>query len=112
MTPTIFILSEDGNLLKFIECADYMSEPSDIAIFGQEYYICDFKGHGVVVIHENGELVRRIGRQPVTNFPNGIDISDAGDILVGDSHGNQFHVAIYDRLGDLVGQFQCPQVIF
>ena len=25
-------------------------------------------------------------------------------------HGNQFHVAVYDRGGDLVSQFQCPQV--
>ena len=57
-----------------------------------------------------GNFLRRIGCQPVTNFPNGIDISDAGDILVGDSHGNQFHVAVYDRRGDLVSQFQCPQV--
>ena len=87
-----------------------MSEPSDIAIFGKEYYICDFKGHGIVVIHEDGKFMRRIGDRPVTNFPNGIDISDEGDILVGDSHGNQFHVAIYDRMGVLVSQYQCPQV--
>ena len=97
-------------LFLITECAEYMSEPSDIAIFGKEYYICDFKGHGIVVIHEDGKFMRRIGDRPVTNFPNGIDISDEGDILVGDSHGNQFHVAIYDRMGVLVSQYQCPQV--
>ena len=136
VTPTIFVLDEAGNLLNyigktitkrekkalrpifydffffFVECADYMSEPSDIAIFGDHYYICDFKGHSIVVIHESGQLVRRIGARPYTNFPNGIDISDQGDILVGDSHGNQFHVAIYDRLGQLTSQFQCDQVFF
>lgn len=110
MSATIFILHENGALVKYIECSEYMTEPSDIAIFGSEYYICDFKGHSIVVMHENGNFLRRIGCQPVTNFPNGIDISDAGDILVGDSHGNQFHVAVYDRRGDLVSQFQCPQV--
>lgn len=110
VTPTIFVLDEVGNLLNYIECADYMSEPSDIAIFGDHYYICDFKGHSIVVIHESGSFVRRIGSRPYTNFPNGIDISDQGDILVGDSHGNQFHVAIYDRLGQLISQFQCDQV--
>jgi tripartite motif-containing protein 2/3 len=110
VTPTIFVLSESGELLKYIECAEHMSEPSDIAIFGNEYYICDFKGHSVVVFHENGRFLRRIGSEPVTTFPNGIDISDAGDILVGDSHGNQFHVAVYDRRGELISQFQCPQV--
>merc|ERR1712018_254644 len=110
VTPTIFILHENGELIKYIECSEYMTEPSDIAIFGHEYYICDFKGHSIVVMHENGNFLRRIGCQPVTNFPNGIDISDAGDILVGDSHGNQFHVAVYDRRGELISQFQCPQV--
>lgn len=89
-----------------------MTEPSDIAIFNREYYVCDFKGHSIVVMHENGNFLRRINCQPVTNFPNGIDISDAGDILVGDSHGNMFHVAVYDRGGSLISQFQCPQVRF
>ena len=63
-------------------------------------------------MHENGTFLRRIGCRPVTNFPNGIDISDAGDILVGDSHGNQFHVAVYDRRGELISNFVCPQVSF
>ncbi len=110
VTPTIFVLHESGKLIKFIECSEYMTEPSDISIFNHEYYICDFKGHSIVVMHENGSFLRRIGCQPVTNFPNGIDISDAGDILVGDSHGNMFHVAVYDRFGKLIAQFQCPQV--
>lgn len=110
VTPTIFILHESGELIRYIECSEYMTEPSDIAIFGSEYYICDFKGHSIVVMHEDGRFIRRIGCQPVTNFPNGIDISDAGDILVGDSHGNMFHVAVYDRRGELISQFQCPQV--
>ena len=54
VTPTIFILHENGALVKYIECSEYMTEPSDIAIFGSEYYICDFKGHSIVVMHENG----------------------------------------------------------
>ncbi len=64
----------------------------------------------MVVFDEQGGYIRKIGSEPVTTFPNGIDISDEGDVLIGDSHGNQFHVAIYDRRGDLVSQFQCPQV--
>ena len=54
VTPTIFIMHENGSLVKYIECSEYMTEPSDIAIFGSEYYICDFKGHSIVVMHENG----------------------------------------------------------
>lgn len=72
--------------------------------------MCDFKGHNVVVFSEQGEFLRRIGCENITNFPNGIDISDAGDVLIGDSHGNRFHVAVFARDGSLVTEFECPYV--
>jgi len=110
VTPTMFIISEQGDLLRWFDCADYMREPSDIAVGGREYYVCDFKGHNVVVFTEDGAFVRRIGCENITNFPNGIDISDAGDILIGDSHGNRFHVAVFANDGSLLSEFECPHV--
>jgi hypothetical protein len=77
---------------------------------GKEYFVCDFKGHCVVVFNEEGQFLRRIGCDSITNFPNGIDISDAGDVLVGDSHGNRFHVAVFSRDGSLLSEFECPYV--
>lgn len=77
---------------------------------GKEYFVCDFKGHCVVVFNEEGKFLRRIGCENVTNFPNGIDISDAGDILIGDSHGNRFHVTVFSRDGSLTSEFECPYV--
>lgn len=77
---------------------------------GKEYFVCDFKGHCVVVFNEEGQFLRRIGCESITNFPNGIDISDAGDVLVGDSHGNRFHVAVFSRDGSLLSEFECPYV--
>jgi len=62
------------------------------------------------VFNEDGQFVRRIGSENYTNFPNGIDISDAGDVLVGDSHGNRFHVAVFTREGSLLSEFECPYV--
>lgn len=59
---------------------------------------------------ETGQFKCRIGSEKVTCFPNGIDISDAGDILIGDSHGNRFHVACYSRNGVLQSEFECPYV--
>ncbi len=35
-------------------------------------------GHCVVVFDEDGAFLRRLGSESVTNFPNEIDISDAG----------------------------------
>ncbi|XP_069680308.1 B-box type zinc finger protein ncl-1 isoform X2 [Periplaneta americana] len=110
VSPTVFVISEGGELLRWFDCSDYMREPSDIAISGKEYFVCDFKGHCVVVFNEEGQFLRRIGCESITNFPNGIDISDAGDVLVGDSHGNRFHVAVFSRDGSLLSEFECPYV--
>ncbi|CAF1098939.1 unnamed protein product [Rotaria sordida] len=110
VSPTVFCISESGDLLKWFDCSDYMREPSDIAIFNNEYFVCDFKGHCVVVFDEDGTFLRRIGSESVTNFPNGIDISDAGDVIIGDSHGNRFHIAVFTRTGDFLQEFDCPYV--
>ncbi|XP_019869888.1 tripartite motif-containing protein 2 isoform X2 [Aethina tumida] len=110
VSPTVFIIGESGDLLRWFDCSDYMREPSDIAIHGKEFYVCDFKGHNVVVFSEEGHFLRRIGCENLTNFPNGIDISDAGDVLIGDSHGNRFHVAVFSRDGSLISEFECPYV--
>ena len=37
-------------------------------------------------------------------------MSDAGDVLVADSHGNRFHVAVFSRSGTLLSEFECPHV--
>ena len=77
---------------------------------GSDFYVCDFKGHCVAVFKEDGTFTHRIGHEKITCFPNGIDISDAGDILIGDSHGNRFHVACFSRDGVLQSEFECPYV--
>ena len=35
VSPTVFIISEDGNLIHWFDCSDFMREPSDIAINGE-----------------------------------------------------------------------------
>lgn len=110
VSPTVYLISETGELLKFFDCAVHMREPSDIAIFGDQYYICDFKGHCVVVFNSNGEYSHSIGNEHYTKFPNGIDISDYGDVLVGDSHGNRFHVVVFNPRGQMLCEFECPYV--
>ncbi len=43
VSPTIFLIDESGGDLKWIDCSDYMREPSDIAAVAKEYFVCDFK---------------------------------------------------------------------
>uniref|UniRef100_A0A915JNI6 Brain tumor protein n=1 Tax=Romanomermis culicivorax TaxID=13658 RepID=A0A915JNI6_ROMCU len=133
VSPTVFCIDENGELIHWFDCSNYMKEPSDIAVYDREYFICDFKGHCVCVFNQegyipfvvfvqfhpkypsfkcekSGRFLRKIGCEGVTNFPNGIDISDAGDVLVGDSHGNRFHVAVFKRSGELQVEYECPYV--
>ncbi|CAF0979869.1 unnamed protein product [Brachionus calyciflorus] len=35
---------------------------------------------------------------------------DAGDVIVGDSHGNRFHVAVFSRDGTMISEIECPYV--
>lgn len=35
VSPTVFIIGESGDLLRWFDCSDYMREPSDIAIHGR-----------------------------------------------------------------------------
>lgn len=35
VSPTVFIISEDGDLVHWFDCSDHMREPSDIAICGE-----------------------------------------------------------------------------
>lgn len=34
VSPTVFVISEDGDLVHWFDCSDHMREPSDIAISG------------------------------------------------------------------------------
>ncbi|VDQ07376.1 unnamed protein product [Trichobilharzia regenti] len=68
-----------------------------------------FQAHCVIVFQEDGTFIRRIGGESITDFPNGIDVSDHGDVLVGDSHGNRFHIAVFSRTGELLSEFVCNQ---
>ena len=45
-----------------------MKEPSDIGIHDRNYYVCDFKDHNVVVVSEEGKLLRKIGSEQVIKF--------------------------------------------
>ncbi|RZC32062.1 NHL domain containing protein [Asbolus verrucosus] len=109
VTPTVFIIGPN-DFLRSIDCTGFMEEPSDIAVVGKEFYICDFKGHKVVVVSEDGILLRQFGTKRTISFPNGIAVSTAGDVLVGDSHGNFFHIAIFSKNGNFITDFRCPYV--
>ncbi|MES1904678.1 MAG: hypothetical protein MHPSP_000820, partial [Paramarteilia canceri] len=110
VNPTVYVISDSGDILRYIECSEYMKEPSDLAVYNGMFFICDFKGHQVVVFNEDGTYKDKFGGETVTNYPNGIDILSNGNILVGDSHGNKFHIVVYDQSLTKINEFECPFV--
>ncbi|WAQ98973.1 NCL1-like protein [Mya arenaria] len=109
------IFAKNGQFVKKIAIR-YIDIVAGLAVTSQGFIVAvdsvspTVFGHCVVVFNEDGHFQRRIGCENITNYPNGIDISDAGDVLIGDSHGNRFHVAVFQRDGSLVGEFECPYV--
>jgi len=71
------------------------------------HVVC-LQGHCVAVFTEDGKFLRRLGDESLTAYPSGIDASDSGDILVGDSHGNRFHIVVLQRDGKVTTQLECP----
>ncbi|UXI17639.1 hypothetical protein NH340_JMT03582 [Sarcoptes scabiei] len=105
----VLVMDEYGLLLNWFTCAPHMMEPSDIAVHNKHFYICDFKGHCVSIFNTHGVLINRLFAK-LLKFPNGIDVSDHGDIICGDSHGNRFHISVFNSRGKLVGDYDCPFV--
>ncbi|EDW37515.1 GL21407 [Drosophila persimilis] len=68
------------------------------------------KAHGVAVFKDSGEFLYRIGNEGVSCYPTGIDISSAGDLLIGDTHGYRFHVTCYGSDGVFKSVFEFPQL--
>ena len=63
-----------------------------------------------MVIDDEGNLLRKFASKHTTMFPNGIDVSPQGNVFIGDSHGNFFHVAVYTKNGTYVTEFRCPYI--
>lgn len=49
VSPTVFIISEDGDLVHWFDCSDHMREPSDIAISG-ESIILEHMNYNIIVL--------------------------------------------------------------
>lgn len=43
VSPTVFVISDTGELLRWFDCSDYMREPSDIAISGRHCFLFPYE---------------------------------------------------------------------
>lgn len=54
VSPTVFVISEEGELVRWFDCSDYMREPSDIAIRGMT------RRHSLIKINRFGARLHPI----------------------------------------------------
>lgn len=50
VSPTVFVISDTGDLLRWFDCSDYMREPSDIAISGWYHFFLFFSLNNIILI--------------------------------------------------------------
>ncbi|GAV03329.1 hypothetical protein RvY_13771 [Ramazzottius varieornatus] len=110
VNPSCIVMNQSGEIRFSFPCKQDMKEPSDVVVANNLFYICDFKGHSVCTYDGTGAFVAKIGDKNHISFPNGIDVTPEGHVLVGDSHGNRFHVAMYDANGTFLADYECPHM--
>ncbi len=45
----MLLVNSSGELRRWVDCSDFMAEPSDVAVHDRELYICDFKVRVAVI---------------------------------------------------------------
>ncbi|CEF67193.1 Mei-P26 [Strongyloides ratti] len=93
-----------------INCGRHIREPSDVIYHKGYYYVSDYKAHNVCVFDNQANLIKRFGNSSITPYPVGLSITQNDIILVGDSHGNRYHISGFNIDGILVTEHECPDV--
>lgn len=83
-----------------------MEFPNGVVVNDQdEIFISDNRAHCVKVFDYNGMYLRQVGGEGVTNYPIGVGINSAGEILIADNHNN-FNTTIFSQDGTLLNALE------
>lgn len=75
--PIVIVLS----IWNFADNSYYFSQCSSLQVFNYD-----------------GQFVRQIGGEGITNYPIGVGINYAGDVVVADNHNN-FNLTVFNQVG-------------
>ena len=86
-----------GNVLHKFNCSKYLEFPNGCCCSHerQEIYVSDNRAHCIKVFNYDGQYVRQIGGEGITNYPIGVGMNAHGQLLVADNHNN-FNVTVFD----------------
>ena len=76
----------------------HLEFPNGVAVNNnQEVFISDNRAHCVKVFDYQGNYLRQIGGEGVSNFPIGVGVTASGDIAIADNHNN-FNLTVFNQV--------------
>lgn len=93
----ICIFSSTGALLHKFSANNHLLFPNNICSYGNELYVCDNRDHRIKVFNYNGNFLRYVGGEGITNYPISVSINRNGHLLVVDNH-NKLNFTVFDQV--------------
>lgn len=101
----VFIFDITGNVVNKFTCSKYLEFPNGVCCNDkQEIFISDNRAHCIKVFSYDGQYLRSIGSEGVTNYPIGVVQNSQGDVLIADNHNN-FNLTIFNQGKDRCTRF-------
>jgi tripartite motif-containing protein 2/3 len=102
----ILVFAMDGTLLTKFNCARHLEFPNGVCTNERdEIFVSDNRAHCVRVFNYQGQMLRSIGGEGVTNYPIGVGINAQGEVVVADNHNN-FNLTVFTQDGQLISAFE------
>ena len=111
----VLIFDLYGNVLQKFNCSKYLEFPNGVCCSNplnnpslntpEEIYISDNRAHCIKVFDYNGNFLRQIGGEGITNYPIGVGINSNNEILVADNHNN-FNLTVFSQDGQLINALE------
>jgi len=110
----VIIFDMLGNVLNKFNCSKFLEFPNGVCCANpnndplntrEEIYISDNRAHCIKVFDYNGNFLRQIGGEGITNYPIGVGLTSNNEILVADNHNN-FNLTIFGQDGKLINALE------
>ena len=102
----VIIFDQYGNVVHKFSCSKYLEFPNGVCVNDkQEIFISDNRAHCIKVFNYDGQFLRQIGGEGVTNYPIGVGINTNGEVLVADNHNN-FNLTVFSQDGQLINALE------
>ena len=101
----VVIFDMVGTVLSKFSCSHHLEFPNGVCVNNMEIFISDNRAHCVKVFDYQGNYLRQIGGEGVSNFPIGVGITANGDVAIADNHNN-FNLTVFSPAGQLIGALE------